>query len=140
MANKINDTQKNAKGYWSLIKMFLNNKKTLLIPPLYYNNRFIKDFKEKAELFHSFFSKQCSLISNNSSLHNYINYTTGRRLSAVALSVEAIGKIIQNLDSSRAHDHDNIIIPMLKICRDSIYEPLEITLRQALLTGIFPSE
>ena len=120
--------------------MLLNNKKIPLIPPLYYDNRFITDFKEKAELFNSFFSKQCSLISNNSSLPNYINYTTEKRLSTVALSVEAIGKIIQNLDSNKAHGHDNISICMLKICGDSIYEPFEIILRQALLTGVFPSE
>ena len=119
--------------------MVLNNKKIPLIPPLYYDNHFITDFKEKAELFHSFFSKQCSLISNNSSLPNYINYTTEKRLSTVALSVEAIGKIIQNLDSNKAHGHDNISIHMLKICGDSIYEPLETIFGQAL-TRVFPSE
>ena len=81
--------------------MLLNNKKIPLIPPLYHDNCFKTDFKEKAELFNSFFSKQCSLISNNSSLPNYINYTTEKRLSTVALSVKAIGKIIQNLDSNK---------------------------------------
>ena len=81
IANKLNDTQKNAK-------------KTPLISPLYYNNYSITDFKKKAELFNSFFSKQCSLISNNSSLPSYINYTTGKSLSAVAHSVQAIGQII----------------------------------------------
>ena len=50
IANKLNDTQKNAKAYWSLIKMLLNNKKISLIPSLYYDNRFITNFKEKAEL------------------------------------------------------------------------------------------
>ena len=120
--------------------MLLNDKKIPLIPSLYYDNGFITDFKEKAEFFNSFFSKQYSLISNNSSLSNYINYTTEKRLSTVALSVEAIGKIIQNLDSNKAHGHDNISIRMLKICGDSIYEPLEIIFRQALLTGAFPSE
>ena len=70
--------------------MFLSNKKIPLIPPLYYNNRFITDLKEKAEIFNSFFSKQYSLISNNSSLPSYINYTTEKRLSTVTLSVEAI--------------------------------------------------
>ena len=30
--NKLNGTQENAKAYWSLIKMFLNNKKIPLIP------------------------------------------------------------------------------------------------------------
>ena len=88
--------------------MLLNDKKIPLIPSLYYDNGFITDFKEKAEFFNSFFSKQYSLISNNSSLSNYINYTTEKRLSTVALSVESIGKIIQNLDSNKAHGHDNI--------------------------------
>ena len=32
---------------------------------------------------------------------NYINYTTEKRLSTVALSVKAIDKIIQNLDSNK---------------------------------------
>ena len=140
IANKFNETHKNTKTYWSLIKMLLNNKKIPLIPPLYYDNRLITNLKENAELFNSFFSKQCSLISNNNSLPNYINYTSQKPLSTVALSVEAIGKIIQNLDSSKAHGHDNISICMLKICGDSIYEPFEIILRQALLTGVFPSE
>ena len=137
IANKLNDTQKNAKAYWSLIKMLLNNKKIPLIPPLYYDNRFITDFKEKAELFNSFFSKQCSLISNNSSLPNYINYTTEKRLSTVALSVKAISKIIQNVDSNKAHGHDNISIRMLKICGNSIYKPLEIFLDRLFLLAFF---
>ena len=38
-----------------------------IIPPLFYKNCFITDFKEKAKLF-NFFSKQRSLISNNNSL------------------------------------------------------------------------
>ena len=114
IANKLNDSRKNAKAYWSLIKMLLNNKKIPLIPPLYYDNRFITDSKEKAELFNSFFSKQCSLISNNSSLTNYINYTTEKQLSTVALSVESSGKIIQNLDSNKAHGHDNRSIVCLR--------------------------
>ena len=56
IASKLNDNQKNAKTYWSLIKIFLTNKKILVIPPLHYDNLFIIDFKEKAELFNLFFS------------------------------------------------------------------------------------
>ena len=120
--------------------MFLNNKKMSLTPPLYYDYRFTTDFKEKAELFNSFYSKQCSLISNNSSRPSYINHTTETSLSVVGLSVEDIGKVIQNLNSNKAHGHDNISFLMLKICGDSIYKPLEIIFRQALLTGVVPSE
>ena len=88
----------------------------------------------------SFFSTQCSLISNNSSLPSHINCTAEERLSTVELSVEAIGKTIQNLDSNEAHGHDNISTRILKKCCDSIYKPVEIIFRQALLTGVFPSK
>ena len=117
--------------------MVLNNKKIPLIPPLYYDNRFITGLKEKAELFNSCFSKQYSLISNSSALPNYINHTTEKRLSTVALSVESISTIIQNLDSNKTHGPDNISIRILKICGDSIYQTLETIFRQALVTGVF---
>ena len=62
IANKLINNQKNSKSYWSLLKMFLNNKKIPLIPPLFHENHFIINFKEKVKLFNSFFSKQCSLL------------------------------------------------------------------------------
>ena len=69
-------------------------------------------------------NKQCSLISNNSSLPADVNYITDKRLSTVTFSARDIGKIIQNLDSNKAHGHDNLNIRMLKICGDSICVPL----------------
>ena len=69
-------------------------------------------------------NKQCSLISNNSSLPADVNYITDERLSTVTFSARDIGKIIQNLDSNKAHGHDNLNIRMLKICGDSICVPL----------------
>ena len=68
IANKLNNTQKNSRSYWSLMKIFLNNKKIPLIPPLFYENRFITDFRGKSELFNCFFSEQCSLLANHSKL------------------------------------------------------------------------
>ena len=46
-ANKLINTQKSYKVYWSLLQIFLNNKKILIMPLLFYENRFITDFKEK---------------------------------------------------------------------------------------------
>ena len=43
------------KAYWSILKTFLNNKKIHFIPPIYHNNNYITDFKEKVEIFNSFF-------------------------------------------------------------------------------------
>ena len=84
--------QKNSKLYWSLLKIFLNNKKIPIIPPLFYENRFITDFKEEAQLFNILFFKQCSLIPNNSSLPADVNYITDKRLSTVHFPPETLEK------------------------------------------------
>ena len=58
MASKLTNVQRNSKTYWSLLNRFLNNKKIPLIPTLFHENKFVTDFKEKAELFNSFFAKK----------------------------------------------------------------------------------
>ena len=49
--NKLINTERDCKVYWSIFKISLNYKKIPVGPPLFYENRFITDFKEKAELF-----------------------------------------------------------------------------------------
>ena len=58
----------------------------------------------------------------------------------MSFSLEDIGKIIENLNPNKAHSHDNISVHMLKICGSTIYRPLEIIFKEALSTGLFPSE
>ena len=140
IAKKLNNTQKNSRNYWSLRKIFLSNKKIPLVPPLYDENRLITDFKEKAELFNCFFSKQCSFLANLSELPISFSFRTFKRLSSATFSAEDIEKIIQGLDHNKAHGHDNISIRMLKICGNIICKPLEIIFSQALTSGSFPSE
>ena len=62
------------------------------------------------------------------------------RLSTVSFSHEDVGKIIQNLNPNKAHDHDNISILMLKKCGSTIYRQLEIIFKEVLSTGLFPSD
>ena len=107
---------------------------------MFHENKFVTDFKEKAELFNAFFAKQCSLIKNSSKLPSHLHYLTDNRLSSVSFSQDDIAKIIQNLDPNKAHGHDNISIRMLKICGSSIYKPLEMIFKQCIETGVFPSE
>ena len=45
---KLNTIQKSTKTYWDLLKIFLNDRKIPVIPPLFHNNKFVTDFKEKA--------------------------------------------------------------------------------------------
>ena len=90
--------------------MFLNNKKTLIIPPLFYENRFIADFTKTALLFNSFLAKQCTVINSGSSLTSELLLKTDKFLSNVTFSSNDILKISQNLDSEKAHGHDRISI------------------------------
>ena len=94
ITNRLNNTQKSSKTYWSLLKIFLNNKKFTLIPPLFHENRFIIDFKEKAELFSSFFSNQCSLLKNCSKLPTNLRYATDKRLRTINFTTDNIEKTI----------------------------------------------
>ena len=140
LTHKLSTIQKSSKAYWALLKIFLNNRKIPVIPPLFHNNKFVTDFKEKAELFNSFFAKQCSLIKNESKLPPRLHFLTNKRLSTVKFVNNDILKIIQNLNSSKAHGHDKISIRMLKICGNSLCRPLELIFNDCLANGIFPSD
>ena len=61
-----------AKTYWSILKTLLNNKK-FLASFLFHKGNYVRDFKKKAKLFNSFFSKQCSIIQNSSKLSLTLN-------------------------------------------------------------------
>ena len=102
MTKNLTNVSKNCKAYWSLLRRLLNNKKMPLIPALFYENKFVMDFKEKKELFNSHFATQCSLISNSSKLPSHIQYLTDNRLSCVGFSHDKTTKIIQNLDPNKA--------------------------------------
>ena len=61
--------------------------------------------------------------------------------SRVIFSTKGTQKVIQTLDSNKAHGHGNIIIiGMLKIPGDSICIPAEMILKQTVLTGLSPFE
>ena len=136
IANRLNNTQKSSKTYWSLLKSFETIKKSRLLP----ENRFITDFKEKAEIFNSFSSNQCSLLKNCSKLPRNLKYVTDKRLRTSNFTTDNIENIIVSLNSNKARGHDNISIRMLKICGDIICKPLELIFKQALTTDVFPSE
>ena len=107
--NWLNNTQKSSKNYWSLLKIFLNNKKIPLIPPLFHENRFITDFKEKAELFNSFLFNQCSLLTNCSKLPTNLGYLTDKRLRTINFTVGHMEEIIVSFNPNKAHDYDKSV-------------------------------
>ena len=54
LSKKLSDPATSPKSYWSILKTFLNNKKIPCIPPLLHENKFIIDFRRKAEIFNTF--------------------------------------------------------------------------------------
>ena len=65
---------------------------------------------------------------------------TDRFLSNTTFSSDDIQKIIENLDSGKAHGHDRISIRILEICGSSICKPLEIIFKSCSEKGFFPLE
>ena len=55
LAKKLNYPNTFSKTYWSIMKTFVNGKKTPTIPPLLVNNNLISTFREKANIFNKFF-------------------------------------------------------------------------------------
>ena len=82
------------KKYWSLPKILLNNKKIPCIPPLLQNNKYVTDFKKKAELFNLFFVKQCSRIDNSNELPLNFLKKTDKSISAIIFSCDDIATLI----------------------------------------------
>ena len=128
------------KSYWSILKTFLNNKKILVIPPILHDNKFITNFKEKAEIFNNFFAKQCSLIDTNSAFSSVLSKKTYKLLSAIHFTSDDILKIITKIDPNKARGYGMVSIRMIKICDASICKPLKLIFRSCFQNGKFRTE
>ena len=83
------------KTYWSILKSFLNNKKIPCILPLFYQNRYMTKYKDKAELLNNMFANQCSLINNSSILSSLLFKRTENVISSIDFGSDEIAKIIR---------------------------------------------
>ena len=96
ISEKLNNPNASTKCYCSLIKTLLNGKKVPCVPPIYDNKRYVTDFKEKCQLFNSYFSKQCTLLQNIITLPNTCSKHTNNILDTIIFSKKDIYKIIKN--------------------------------------------
>ena len=76
LSQKLSNKATSSKVYWSILKTFSNDKKIPNITPVFHDNKFVIDFREKAKLFDSFFAEQCSLPKNNSELPKNVLFLT----------------------------------------------------------------
>ena len=124
ISKKLCSKAKSPKYYWSLLKTMLNDKKILCIWAIFHDNKFVADFGKKADLFNSFFAKQCSIIENNSVLPSSINRITDQYLANIEFMKDDAKRIICKLDPYETRGHDMVSILMLKMSGNAIIEPL----------------
>ena len=118
----------------------VSGSKISLIPSLSVDNRLVTNFLAKVNLFNDFFSKQCSLIVNNSSLPTNVTFETENKLPTFDLSTGDIIKFIKTLDPNKAHSHDGISIYMINLYAFSISKLLHILLKNCLKKEYLPNE
>ena len=91
-------------------------------------------------MFNYFFTDQCSMQRNRSKLPTTFSKNPSESLTAIDFSNNDILKIIRNLDPNKAHGHYMISKTMMKICDDSICNPLKLMFQSCLESGKFPSK
>ena len=132
LSMKLMEPSTSPKTYWSVLKSFHSNKKIPCIPPIFHENRFVTNFKEKSECFNSFFAKQCSITDNDSEIPSFLHPEADKSLSNITFTENDIEKFIESLDPNKVHGQDIISIRMLKICGKSTIKPLLIIYKKCL--------
>ena len=136
---KLNNHKTSSKIYWSIFKTFYNGREISIIPPILKKGKLESDFKIKANYFNSFFfASQCTSLVNNSKLPDKITCNSAARLTSIKFDNNDILKIIRSLNINKAHGHDDISVRMIKMCDESLVQPLSLIFRGCIDTGIYP--
>ena len=136
---KLADPTTGQKIYWKILNRFLNKCKVPWIPPLFVDDKFITDCKQKASIFNDFFASQCTLFPNVSVLPT-LHYHTNSRISTFEITTTEINDILAGLNVKKAHGPDNISVNMAKLCGHHLGLPLKIIFENVLETSIFPDQ
>ena len=112
LAQKLSGSIANSKQVGIFWKIY-NGKKSLNISPLSINNKLESDFKIKANYFNSFFASKSTLLVNSSARPNSPQYVSTARLPWFCFNEEFISKIINDLNTNKAHGHDDKSIWMI---------------------------
>ena len=94
-----------------MLKTILNWKKYHAYL-LFFITTSMSDFKEKTDIFNSFFPNQCTLILNYNILLSQLKLLTEHTLTFCDFSETDILQIINSQDLNKAHGHDMISIRM----------------------------
>ena len=139
LGRKFNDPILQLKRYWSILKGFYNCKRKPVIPPLLVNNKFMIDFKAKANVLNDFFSKHCTPLPSGSKLPENQVYLTKSTINSVSFPDDLVINVIKNLNVKKVHGHGDISIRMIKMYDESLLRPLSIIFRNSLKSSIYTS-
>ena len=117
----------------------MNKTRAPKIPPILDGGLFIINCREKAKLANEFFSKQCTLIINESIIPDF-QYITDKRINSVSIKKEDILSLIRSLNPNKATGSDEISGQMLLICDESVVLPLLIIFRNILESSVYPDQ
>ena len=94
LGNKVNNpgTQ---KSYWKIINRVMNLCRAPKISPLFVNNLFILNCREKAQYFNDYFAQQCKPVINSSVLH-ILRFLTNKKTIGNDEIISLIRKINPN--------------------------------------------
>ena len=137
--DKLADPKTAQKTYWKILNTFLNKCKLPRIPPLFVNNNFITDCKDKAKAFNDYFASQCTPFINNSTLPAFSSFTD-KIISDFEITENEINELLQGINTNKAHGPDDISANMIKLCGNHLTRPLKIIFTNILNTGIFPDQ
>ena len=91
--------------------------KVPVIPQIVVNNKPVTNFKDKANIFNDFFSKQCQSILSNSTLSLVQTFETSNRPSTTGIDLKKLLTLIQGLNCNKPHGHYDILIRKQKLGR-----------------------
>ena len=75
---------------------------------------------------------------NNSKLSDRITYNSAARLTSIKCENNDVLKIIRSLNVNKANGHDGISVRMIKMCDESLVQPLSLIFRGCIDTAIYP--
>ena len=125
-----------AKKWWNVAKSFYGSKVSSAIPPLYENNNYVFDPKDKADLFNDFFVSQTYLPIENAVLPE-LSPNLNPTLSNIIVTEVEVANLICQLDTAKACGMDGIS-NKIKLCNHGIYKPFTKLINISLSLGQFP--
>ena len=90
------------------------------IRPLFHENKFLTNFKDKAKVFNTFFPNQCTLMHQSNVLPNNLATLTNESLDSVTCSTDDISKKLTDLKLNQTYGMGILSTKMIKLPGNSI--------------------